>query len=200
MNNQNLREMKRYLRAKNSAGGCMLVAAGIIGIGAAAGAIACYISCILSSDTTNLLPAILLTILALIFSLLLAFPRIQASREQKNWIETGRLEEMVADFEKAACPPDSSDLVRLGDVWIFGRGCGRPVEYVHIRKLQVQTLKNNAMPLETTLFAILDSGMSIPVCREIRKSHAGSPITVTKKVIMGKMSNVQEALPKQKTL
>ena len=197
MNEQQLKEMKSYLLVKNSAGGCMLVAACIIFVAALAGAIACYVSCIVDPYGSWLFPAIMLTVLTLIFGALLfmslVWPRLNAKKQQKTWLENGRLEEIVADFANAEKPAGALDFVRLGNTWIFGRACGKPVEYSNIRKLQVQTLKSNGMPLETTLYATLNNGDNVAVCREIRKAEAGKAIAAAKKAIMHKKNNMQKA-------
>ena len=160
MNEQQLKEMKSYLLVKNSAGGCMLVAACIIFVAALAGAIACYVSCIVDPYGSWLFPAIMLTVLTLIFGALLfmslVWPRLKAKKQQKTWLENGRLEEIVADFANAEKPAGALDFVRLGNTWIFGRACGKPVEYSNIRKLQVLRCVQSGFQRHTVAFQRLN--------------------------------------------
>jgi len=195
MDQRNLRELKSFLQIKNSAGGCMLWAAGVIFAAAAVFATMTGVEVFVEQDDGMLMPFVCLLLLMLFFGTLLflslVWPRIKVARQTREWAKSSQLEEIVADFVEAKQLPSNSGNVRLGNKWIFGRATGAPVLYEDITALKLQTIRTSYQVLETSLFATLKNGRSSVVYREFGASKISETTKSVIAVIMAHNPSVR---------
>lgn len=193
MDDKRVEGLKNYLISSKSVGWGLRLGITVLVLGSAAIAVFSYIDAIANDNGVMILPAVLSTVLTLVFGTLLykslIAPHFVAKKQIKAWNDGGELENILKDFATAARPFGIYDPVRLGNTWIFGRSCNQPVKYTDIRALQIQTIKNNGVALETRLVATLNTHQSLSICREFRQASFGTAIATTINAI--KLKNPQ---------
>lgn len=174
MQKASLEEMKSYLIFKNSAGGCAMAFCCVFFV--------CMLAAMIYGLTDlddNGIMALAGGVGALLFGVLLYAslinPRVQSARQEKAWTESGELEQLLSDFASAK-PTTFPDVARIGKIYVFGRGTGRPIRYEELVSGRVVTIKNNGVVLETDLTAKLSNGKSVVVCKVPRMNGVPAAI------------------------